>query len=135
MVQQSKHYKSDNNNEWENVLKIIQRFFEKAKKRYEQKMLKLTQFMKLCKIPSTMEQEILSLEHFVNLSLERHLEKWLEKLKQLAKEEEWDYDCSACYNTNNIKSSNLYENFQDSISVEVNRRNDPDIDCKYQTNL
>ena len=135
MVQQSKHYKSDNNNEWENVLKIIQRFFEKAKKRYEQKMLKLTQFMKLCKIPSTMEQEILSLEHFVNLSLERHLEKWLEKLKQLAKEEEWDYDCSACYNTNNIKSSNLYENFQDSISVEVNRRNDPDIDCKYQTNF
>ena len=82
-----------------------------------------------------MEQEILSLEHFVNLSLERHLEKWLEKLKQLAKEEEWDYDCSACYNTNNIKSSNLYENFQDSISVEVNRRNDPDIDCKYQTNF
>ena len=135
MVQQSKHYKSDNNNEWENVLKIIQRFFEKAKKRYEQKMLKLTQFMKLCKIPFTMEQEILNLEHFVNLSLERHLEKWLEKLKQLAKEEEWDYDCSACYNTNNIKSSNLYENFQDSISVEVNRRNDPDIDCKYQTNL
>ena len=91
-------------------------------------MLKLSKFADYCGIPPDYEEEMLNLENVVNWSLECHMYKWREKLKNLVQEDMWKFDCLACYNTSDLKNSELYESIEKSLSIELNFQNDSKID-------
>ena len=98
-------------------------------------MLKLSKFADYCGIPPDYEEEILNLENFVNWSLECHMYKWREKLKNLVQEDMWKFDCLACYNTSDLKNSELYESIEKSLSIELNFQNDSKIDGESNSYL
>ena len=98
-------------------------------------MLKLSKFADYCGIPPDYEEEMLNLENFVNWSLECHMYKWREELKNLVQEDMWKFDCLACYNTSDLKNSELYESIEKSLSIELNFQNDSKIDGESNSYL
>ena len=55
--------------------------------------------------------------------------------KNLVQEDMWKFDCQACYNTSDLKNSELYESIEKSLSIELNFQNDSKIDGESNSYL
>ena len=81
-------------------------------------MLKIEKFAEICGISPAEKPKILNLENLVNLSIERHLHKWLEKMDRVLHDDVWTLDCPTCYNNTDLKKSNLYQYLEMCLAYE-----------------
>ena len=94
-------------------------------------MLKIGGFLDICKIIYN-EESLLKLEELVNISMERHIHKWLEKLK-LKIQQELSFECSICYNSNGMQDSEFYAELKTFLVLDYQLENDAAIDGKYNS--
>ena len=89
-------------------------------------MLKIGGFLDICEIIYN-EESLLKLEELLNISMERHIHKWLEKLK-LKIQQELSFECSICYNSNAMQDSEFFAKLERFLVLDYQLENDPAID-------
>ena len=96
-------------------------------------MLKIGGFLDICEIIYN-EESLLKLEELVNISMERHIHKWLEKLK-LKIQQELSFECSICYNSNEVQDSDFFTELRKLLAFDYQLENDAAIDGEYENSL
>ena len=89
-------------------------------------MLKIGGFLDICEIIYN-DESLLKLEEIVNISMERHIHKWLEKLK-LKIQQGLSFECSICYNSNAMQDSEFFAKLERFLVLDYQLENDPAID-------
>ena len=92
-------------------------------------MLKIGGFLDICEIIYN-EESLLKLEELVNISMERHIHKWLEKMK-LKIQQELSFECSICYNSNEVQGSDFSAEIRKLLAFDYELENDAAIDGEY----
>ena len=87
-------------------------------------MLKISTFLDFCNINYT-EKSQSKLDKLVNKSMEKHMQQWLENLKQKI-ENEMSFECPVCYN-----NTDKFKELQFFLAFHGDHNNNPDIDGKY----
>ena len=94
-------------------------------------MLKIGDFLDICEIIYN-EESLLKLEELVNISMERHIHKWLEKLK-LKIQQELSFECSICYNSNEVhQDSDFFTELKKLLAFDYQLENEAAIDGEYK---